>query len=140
MKRRARAVDLFPTRNGPVYMTKAAAATPAPAVDPAEQEEPQYEGPQHGKFVFPDGAVYEGEFQLIQNVRVRSGSGVYRDGKEQYSGEWKDDQMHGKGRSIQIFKHSINDHFGVGIYDFASGAKYEVHSIRTWSYIDREIK
>lgn len=50
-----------------------------------------------GKFTWPDGSVYEGNFE--NNLMEGFGKIQWADGKE-YEGHWKDNQMHGKG----IFK------------------------------------
>jgi hypothetical protein len=80
-----------------------------------------------GKYTFPDGAIYEGEwkdFKYHGHGRITFSNGEYvgefkngkRDGKgkitlsdgEVYEGSWKDDKKH-----------------GIGILTTATGKKYE---------------
>ena len=91
-----------------------------------EVEEPTPVVPEKGTFVFADGSQYgasarkieawtccqlvkrkfefdklvviaDGEWVMVDGVRQRHGTGTYTDGPEKYDGEWKCDQMHGKG-------------------------------------------
>lgn len=66
--------------------------------------------PQQGsaKFVFSNGSVYAGEWQVIGDIKRRHGFGRLQLGRELYVGDWREDVMHGKGR-----------------FDFARGCSYE---------------
>jgi hypothetical protein len=65
------------------------------------------EGLLNGSFIFEDGSKYEGEYSLVNEMKIRSGKGVYSSGPEQYDGYWSNDKMS-----------------GTGVYKFANGAVY----------------
>jgi hypothetical protein len=44
----------------------------------------------------------------LEGKKMRHGKGTFKDGKDQYNGEWKNDAMDGQGT-----------------YDFGTGAQYE---------------
>lgn len=87
-----------------------------------------------GKYMFPDGSWYEGDWQKGgeqgEHVR-RHGNGVHVDGDQSYDGAWCDDMMHGAG----IFRYASkakyegewenNQYAGKGKYTWPSGACYE---------------
>ncbi|KAA0154140.1 hypothetical protein FNF27_07505 [Cafeteria roenbergensis] len=83
-----------------------------------------------GKFVFGDGAVYEGEFRETSAGVQRHGEGSYSDGAETYTGSWESDEMHGRGeyRSatgatfVGELKEGLYD--GHGVYSWPDGAQY----------------
>ena len=82
-----------------------------------------------GKFEFIDGTIYEGQWKLIDNVKMRHGEGTLRhsgidlkflqvwfvnsiqgsssETAEEYRGTWAEDKMH-----------------GYGVYRYTSGAVY----------------
>jgi hypothetical protein len=62
-----------------------------------------------GKFIFPDGSVYEGDWSTSDGgVMKRHGEGTYKAGENEYVGAWVEDAMEGAGK-----------------FTFASGAVYE---------------
>lgn len=65
------------------------------------------EGLLNGSFLFEDGSKYDGEYSLVNEMKIRSGKGVYSSGPEQYDGYWSNDKMS-----------------GTGVYKFANGAVY----------------
>lgn len=40
----------------------------------------------------------EGEYMVVDGVKVRHGTGRHIDGKEIYMGQWENDAMHGEGK------------------------------------------
>ena len=70
-----------------------------PPEEPAEEAEPEPEGPTEGKgsFVFPDGSKYDGDWVLKDKKKLRHGYGVFIDGEQLYEGEWVEDKMQGEG-------------------------------------------
>ncbi len=62
------------------------------------------------------GVIYynleEGEWLMVNNVKVREGKGKMVDGEEVYKGDWKGDAMHGEGereRERELIGISSND-------------------------------
>ncbi|CAM9098854.1 unnamed protein product [Hapterophycus canaliculatus] len=84
-----------------------------------------------GKFVFPNGAVYEGHYVMVGGVKTRHGCGTYTNGSEQYIGEWQHDAMHGRGEMVFCSGASYRGSFknnkfhGLGRYEWNDGATYE---------------
>ena len=74
------------------------------------QQQQQQQELSTGAFAFVDGSRYEGEYLVGvgEGPPVRHGEGKYTNGAEEYTGQWKNDKMCGKGK-----------------YVFASGAVYE---------------
>jgi len=84
-----------------------------------------------GRFVYPDGAIYEGSFITSANgVRVKNGQGNYSDGHSSYQGGWDNDRMHGRGFYIGASGATYDGDFvdskfhGQGIYKWPDGAEY----------------
>ncbi|CAM9496530.1 unnamed protein product [Chrysoparadoxa australica] len=85
-----------------------------------------------GNFVFPAGARYEGQYiEDETGRRSMNGHGTYTDGPESYSGEWKDNKMHGIGKYCFATGATYEGQFdgncfhGHGVYRFNNGAWYE---------------
>lgn len=82
------------------------------------------------KFLFPDGSSYDGDWKQVNNVKQKSGEGIYINGKESYVGSWAGDTMHGHGvykfASGACYTGSFvqNNFDGPGEYIFHDGAKY----------------
>ena len=55
-----------------------------------------------GKFQFPDGALYEGEWMEIKTERLRHGTGKYTDGDEIYEGMWVNDSLTGDSCMVRL--------------------------------------
>ena len=75
-----------------------------------QQQQPlevEDEGPAVGKFQFPDGSWYEGDYIIVKKKKRRHGQGIFQDGPEVYEGSWVNDSMSGEGK-----------------YTFSSGATY----------------
>ena len=77
---------------------------PAVGQEPVEVEDPL---PGAGKFQFPDGSWYEGDYITVNRKKKRHGMGMLQDGPESYEGAWVNDSMTGEGQ-----------------YTFSSGATY----------------
>lgn len=83
-----------------------------------------------GRFLFANGSVYDGEWQLFDEMKMRHGFGKYRIGAEKYDGEWIKDIISGKGKyefaSKSIYEGDWkNGRFqGRGTYTWPSGASY----------------
>lgn len=58
-----------------------------------------------GRWTYPDGSFYEGEWTEGQRIRGRL---LAVDGSEEYSGEWKGDKRHGQGVQYRrgVFKYA----------------------------------
>eukprot|EP00607_Mallomonas_marina_P005466 CAMPEP_0182426724 /NCGR_PEP_ID=MMETSP1167-20130531/13250_1 /TAXON_ID=2988 /ORGANISM="Mallomonas Sp, Strain CCMP3275" /LENGTH=155 /DNA_ID=CAMNT_0024608381 /DNA_START=214 /DNA_END=681 /DNA_ORIENTATION=+ len=99
-------------------------------IKPDEQDVPIEIPSGHNVFLFPDGSQYEGDWTEIEGVRVREGRGIFTAGPEQYEGEWKNDQMCGKGKykfsSGAIYEGEFQKNLfeGEGEYRFADGSIY----------------
>jgi hypothetical protein len=90
-----------------------------------------------GRFVYPDGAIYEGSYVTNSNgVKVKNGQGNYSDGHSSYQGRWENDRMHGRGFYIGASGATYDGDFldskfhGQGIYKWPDGAEYR----GLWSY------
>ncbi|CAD8122781.1 unnamed protein product [Paramecium sonneborni] len=93
-----------------------------------------------GRFEYQDGTVYEGQWKLIEGKKVKHGKGriviasslsTDNDLKEEYNGEFENDQMCGEGvyiyKSGAIYRGQFRDnrHNGIGFYQFPEGCTYE---------------
>ena len=80
--------------------------------------------------MFSNGARYVGAWKSSDGVKLRDGEGVYTNGPEEYSGQWVDDRMEGKGKhtysSGASFEGELVDNKfeGIGTYRFPDGATY----------------
>eukprot|EP00286_Rhodomonas_abbreviata_P015758 CAMPEP_0181340288 /NCGR_PEP_ID=MMETSP1101-20121128/29756_1 /TAXON_ID=46948 /ORGANISM="Rhodomonas abbreviata, Strain Caron Lab Isolate" /LENGTH=159 /DNA_ID=CAMNT_0023451407 /DNA_START=13 /DNA_END=492 /DNA_ORIENTATION=- len=108
----------------------------------AEEEPVEAPAAKQGVFVFPNGARYDGTYEMkpehepaegetdVPMTRVRHGTGVYKLDGNVYEGEWVQDRMHGHG----LFKFMggdvydgdwVQDQFhGQGKYKWKNGAYY----------------
>ena len=66
-------------------------AAPAPAVGEEEVEKPPHAGPIAMELA-----------DLPRPNRQRHGRGLYRDGANEYIGDWKNDRMHGQGTYLPM--------------------------------------
>ena len=85
-----------------------------------------------GKFQFPDGALYEGDWMEVKGERQRHGDGKYTDGDETYEGSWINDVLTGDGCIVRLaggaeYSGEMKDHkySGAGKYKWMDGAEYE---------------
>eukprot|EP01112_Ceratiomyxa_fruticulosa_P023238 TRINITY_DN8800_c0_g1_i1.p1 TRINITY_DN8800_c0_g1~~TRINITY_DN8800_c0_g1_i1.p1 ORF type:complete len:198 (-),score=51.49 TRINITY_DN8800_c0_g1_i1:42-635(-) len=86
-----------------------------------------------GVFLFPNGSKYEGEWQKFEGIIKRHGKGVSTEleGTAVYDGEWKEDNMEGKGTftypSGAVYEGDwVNNKYqGNGKYTFPDGSYYE---------------
>ncbi|CAN0234195.1 unnamed protein product [Ectocarpus sp. 12 AP-2014] len=99
--------------------------------DTDEEQAPPEPETGEGKFVFPNGAVFEGQYIVIDGVKKRNGFGTHTNGKDKYIGEWQLDSMHGQGEMIFSSDASYRGSFagnkfhGEGRYEWNDGATYE---------------
>ena len=92
----------------------------------------------YGRFVYPDGAVYEGGFAVAAagGARVKQGQGGFSDAHSSYTGAWDADRMHGKGSYVGASGATYEGDFvdnkfhGQGLYRWADGAEYR----GSWSH------
>lgn len=83
-----------------------------------------------GRFSFPDGSFYEGEWKEINGIKSRDGMGLFSSGPESYKGSWVNDAMEGDGTytfaSGAVYSGSFaqNKFNGNGKYQYADGAYY----------------
>lgn len=98
--------------------------------DRKEQEEP---AKRSGKFIFANGDIYEGEYQIsTSGSLIRHGRGVYTcsDGVI-YSGEWSGDKLNGKGYYLHPTGSKYKGDFvdgkfdGIGAYTWPDGSSYD---------------
>ncbi|KAL0491351.1 radial spoke head 1 [Acrasis kona] len=61
-----------------------------------------------GIFMYSEDIRYDGEWMLVDNVKVKHGIGTYAEGQNIYEGSFENDLVHGKGKMT-----------------FQSGAQYE---------------
>ena len=100
---------------------------PAVGQEPVEVEDPL---PGVGKFQFPDGSWYEGDYITVNRKKKRHGMGMLQDGPESYEGAWVNDSMTGEGQytfsSGATYTGSFkNGEFeGQGVYKWMDGATY----------------
>jgi hypothetical protein len=85
-----------------------------------------------GKFQFPDGALYEGEWMEIKTERLRHGTGKYTDGDETYEGMWVNDSLTGDSCMVRLaggaeYNGEMKEHkySGLGKYTWSDGATYQ---------------
>ena len=86
-----------------------------------------------GKFQFPDGALYVGEWREPKGgVRQRHGAGKYTDGDETYEGQWVNDVLTGDTCVVQLaggaeYRGEMKDHKyeGPGKYTWTDSATYQ---------------
>jgi len=93
----------------------------------------------YGKFAFQNQIIYEGQYKVVNNERVRDGKGTLMHpnndksflGGEYYVGEWKDDKMNGFGSYTytngDVYEGEFLEgmHNGTGKYLFTDGSRYE---------------
>lgn len=53
-----------------------------------------------GEYSFLDGSKYVGEWEEINSIKLRHGTGTFINGPESYVGEWSNDFMSGHGEYI----------------------------------------
>ncbi|PRP86550.1 hypothetical protein PROFUN_05188 [Planoprotostelium fungivorum] len=114
-------------------------------VDKRKEEQEEDKG--NGVFVFFDGKakygesstrdlrltskVTDGEWERFEGVIKKHGRGIWEEGDNQYSGDWKDDKMHGFGTfryqsgAIYEGEWTDNKYEGKGKYKFPDGSSYE---------------
>ena len=95
-----------------------------------EDYEPGIQKEKRDMATFPDGSVFDGEWNTATNQRHGRGHQIWADGSI-YEGYWQNDRANGRGRLI----HSDGDVYdgdwkddkahGYGIYNHSDGAKYE---------------
>ena len=110
-----------------------AAAEPAPAAPAAPPPPPPPPPITHGsgRFIYPGGEVYEGEFMCSSGVKQRHGRGRFAGPHFSYDGAWREDVMHGEGTFIGgsgamyvgALDHGV--YHGEGRYRWPDGATYE---------------
>ncbi|CAG9464701.1 unnamed protein product [Pedinophyceae sp. YPF-701] len=104
------------------------------------QEPPK---PLEGKFHYPSGATYEGEYmhrlkegetavpEGETRPRYRHGKGTFIEGDYKYEGNWEDDKMCGKGSFVFASgarydgEFKDNKYHGTGTYKWSDGRQYE---------------
>mmetsp|Transcript_14778 Transcript_14778/g.19165 ORF Transcript_14778/g.19165 Transcript_14778/m.19165 type:complete len:111 (-) Transcript_14778:360-692(-) len=83
-----------------------------------------------GSFVFVDGSTYDGEYNEVDDVRLRHGQGTFADGPDVYSGNWENDVMSGEGKYMFASGAWYNGEFvngkmeGHGKYKWPDGSSY----------------
>ncbi len=101
------------------------------AAPPVEAPTPPQPTSGIGRFVYPDGSVFEGEFTVKDGVRTRHGKGKYFGPHFSYEGGWQEDMMHGEGTYIGaggcVYTGSLDkgQYHGHGRYRWPDGATYE---------------
>ena len=91
-------------------------------------------------------AFAEGEYVAKGGAKQRHGKGMFTDGVETYTGEWKDDAMHGNGASttraqaprlcpvaLPLTWWSCGCCLSTGKFVFGSGAVYTVRGV--WNLV-----
>lgn len=61
-------------------------------------EEQQDQPVPRGVFIGEDGSKYDGEYNVVDGLKIRDGQGVYTSGPERYEGQFKDDKFNGSGK------------------------------------------
>jgi hypothetical protein len=85
---------------------------------------------QRGRFVYPDGATYEGEYITVDGAKVKHGKGKYSDAHASYDGEFVHDQYEGSGLYVGASGATFEGRFkagrmnGEGTYRWSDGAVY----------------
>jgi len=112
-------------------------AEPEPVPEPTEQNVVHIETDGFGKFEFIDGTIYEGQWKLINGVKMRHGEGVLRhagsssESGEEYRGTWAEDLQNGYGvyryinGSVYSGEWVNGKQEGKGLFEFPDGSKYE---------------
>ncbi len=111
-------------------MAAAVATAPAPAADAGAAAGTVHEG----RFSYPDGATYVGQYVVAaaSGKPVKHGHGRYvaANGLTSYEGEWRDDQMQGRGTFVGASGGVYTGQFdagafsGTGEYRWTDGAVY----------------
>jgi hypothetical protein len=98
--------------------------------EPEPQEEVEQVVTGSGEFVFLNGSRYVGDWKSTGDVKQRDGEGTYTNGPEEYTGQWVDDRMEGRGKhtfsSGAVYEGElVNNMFeGTGTYRFPDGSTY----------------
>ena len=117
--------DVAPSSSSPGGSASASASASSSSASSSSAPPPTV-----GRFVYPDGAVYEGGFVVVGGQRVKQGAGSYSDAHASYEGQWAGDRMHGKGfytgASGATYSGQFEDNkfSGLGTYKWADGAEY----------------
>lgn len=81
-----------------------------------------------GRMEYPDGDVYEGDFQRGR----RHGIGTYfkAESSTRYEGQWEDDAMHGEGVFYYALEKYVgqwqnNERHGEGLFYYENGSRYQ---------------
>lgn len=114
--------------------------------EPPKEEDPEPQKEQvsvetegFGRFEYMNGSVYEGNWKLIEGVKMKHGEGnlthfgsMAREfGNESYSGSWANDKMEGYGvykytsGAIYYGDWKSNKQEGKGCYEFPDGCVYD---------------
>lgn len=92
-----------------------------------EDHEPGISKEKRDKVFFPDGSVFDGEWNKNSNSRHGRGHQVWADGSI-YDGYWKNDQANGRGRLIHADGDIYDGYWkddkanGFGLYKHLEGA------------------
>ena len=84
-----------------------------------------------GRFQFPDGSLYEGEYRKLDGEVKRHGRGRFTDGAEVYEGAWVEDVLDGCAKITYatgaVYEGDLKDsrYHGSGKYVWTDGAAYE---------------
>lgn len=73
----------------------------------------------------------EGQYMVIDGVKIRHGLGTHANGKEKYVGEWQHDSMHGQGVKHEERK---NRHIAASIMSRSYALLY-ICLLRFWGSI-----
>lgn len=98
--------------------------------DEDEDDEPGVIKEARPKLPLPDGAQYEGEWDMKTDMRHGRGVQIWSDGSI-YEGYWKQDKANGRGRLIHADGDIYDGHWkndkadGYGCYTHTDGAQYE---------------
>jgi hypothetical protein len=115
-----------------VHESKEAEAAPAAPAPPPPPPPPPAITYGSGRFVYPIGEVYEGEFMCgASGVKQRHGRGRFSGPHFSYDGTWHEDVMHGEGTFIGssgcVYTGALDRgvYHGEGRYRWPDGATYE---------------
>ncbi len=95
-----------------------------------ETSKPEVEQMGTGCYEFPNGSVYEGEWRVRNGEKERDGAGVYMNSGEVYRGDWKENEIQGRGQhefaNGDTYKGEFNRNMfdGAGTYTWADGSSY----------------